>query len=400
MVLTRKKLLAPLCATALVLVSAQLLMAVADQAPQAASSNPPKPVGTVKVVTGNAIILTTDAGPDLNVLVQENTRMVRTAPGQKDLKDAVPMRLPEVQVGDRMVARGVASADNKSLVASSIIVMTRGDVAQKQQRDREDWQKRGTGGLVNAVDVAGNTITLATTAAGASKTVAVRVSNDTIVRRYAPDSVKFDDATKGTLNEIRPGDQLRARGTRSADGSELTAEEIVSGTFRNISGVISAIDPESKTISLTDLATKKPVVVKITAESQVRKLSPFMAQGIAARLKGGAGNARPGGASDGDSRAPAPSRPTDAPPGGDARGPRPGGGGDVQQMLNRLPAATLADLQKGDAVMMVTTQGAPNSPVTAITLLGGVEPILTASQASSLLTPWNLSGGGGEGEAP
>jgi Domain of unknown function (DUF5666) len=326
--------------------------------------------------------------------------MVRTAPGQKDLKDAVPMRLPEVQVGDRMVARGVASADNKSLVASSIIVMTRGDVAQKQQRDREDWQKRGTGGLVNSIDNASSTITLSTTVAGASKTVSVHVSNDTVVRRYAPDSVKFDDATRGTLDQIKPGDQLRARGARNADGSELTAEEIVSGTFRNISGVISAIDAENKTISLTDLATKKPVVVKITAESQVRKLSPFLAQGIAARLKGGAGSARPGGASEGDTRPATTSRPADAPSGGDARGPRPGGGGDVQQMLNRLPAATLADLQKGDAVMMVTTQGAPNSPVTAITLLGGVEPILTASQASSLLTPWNLSGGGGEGEAP
>src|SRR5260370_10814243 len=162
MVLLRKTFLGFLCATVLALVSAPFLMAIADQSPQAASSSAPKPVGTVKAITGNAITLATDSGPELNVLVQENTRMVRTSPGQRDLKDAVPMRLPEVQVGDRMVARGVASADNKSVVASSIIVMTRGDVAQKQQREREDWQKPGTGGLVNTIDIAGNTITLST----------------------------------------------------------------------------------------------------------------------------------------------------------------------------------------------------------------------------------------------
>ena len=389
MFLIRKKFLASLCAAAVAFVCVPINAASAPQA--ALPSGAARPVGTVKAIAGNAITLVTDAGPEVSVLVQDNTRMVRTAPGQKDLKDALPMHLPEVQVGDRVVARGIASADNKTVVASSIIVMTRGDVAQKQQHDREDWQKRGTGGLVGAIDTASNTITLATTAAGASKTVAVHVSSDTIVRRYAPDSVKFDDATKGTVDQIKPGDQLRARGTRSADGSELTAEEIVSGTFRNISGVISAIDPENKTISLTDLATKKPVVVKIAPESQVRKLPPFVAQGIATRLKNAGANSE---------TTPATPRPPDATAGGDARGPRPGGGGGVQQMLSRLPAATIADLQKGDAVMMVTTQGTPNSVVTAITLLSGVEPILTASQASSLLSPWSLSGGGGEGEAP
>jgi hypothetical protein len=69
-----------------------------------------------------------------------------------------------------------------------------------------------------------------------------------------------------------------------------------------------------------------------------------------------------------------------------------------------LPASTLAELQKGDAVMIVATSGGPNGLPTAITLLGGVEPILEASpksSASTILSPWTMSGApGGEGATP
>jgi hypothetical protein len=63
-----------------------------------------------------------------------------------------------------------------------------------------------------------------------------------------------------------------------------------------------------------------------------------------------------------------------------------------------MPAATLADLQKGDAIMIVTTQGT-DSGVTAITLLSGVEPILTASPSGAsamTLPPWNLNSPGAD----
>ena len=78
-----------------------------------------------------------------------------------------------------------------------------------------------------------------------------------------------------------------------------------------------------------------------------------------------------------------------------------GGGGDMQQMLSRLPASTLADFQKGDAVMIVASEGKNGGNPTLITLLGGVEPILQASpqQAVSILTPWSMSNGGAGGDA-
>jgi hypothetical protein len=67
--------------------------------------------------------------------------------------------------------------------------------------------------------------------------------------------------------------------------------------------------------------------------------------------------------------------------------------------LGRLPNSTLAELQKGDAVMIVSSEAGNADAVTAITLLAGVEPILTANRSASfLLSPWSLNTTGGEGE--
>jgi hypothetical protein len=268
---------------------------------------------------------------------------------------------------------------------------------------------------VSAVDPATGVITVSTSALGANKSVTVHVSKDTILRRYAPGSVKFDDAAPAPIDQIKAGDQLRARGARSGDGNELTADEVVSGSFRNISGTIGSIDAGTGTITVSDLATKKPVVVKVNDTSQLRKLPPAMAQRIAARLKGTSPGGQPtgsaAGASQGASPSASPAAAGERPAGGQrqngAGGSGQGGGGqtggaqggapDLQQAIGRMPAATLADLQKGDAVMIVATSGPEGANVVAITLLAGVEPILQASPtgSQSILTPWSLSGAPG-----
>ena len=246
-----------------------------------------------------------------------------------------------------------------------------------------------------------------------------------MLRRYAPGSVKFDDAAAAPIDQIKAGDQLRARGQKSADGGELTADEVVSGSFRNISGTINSVDAATSSITVQDLVTKKPVVVKIADTSQLRKLPGPMAQRIAARLKGNGGEGRGGarrewwrgsafrlGASGAGNTGTAPAR---APAGGSAleqksgdsggaqgaaggagaRGGAGGQGGDLQQAIARMPASNLADLQKGDAVMIVATSNNADS-VVAITLLSGVEPILQASPSGqSILTPWSMSGAPG-----
>jgi hypothetical protein len=227
-----------------------------------------------------------------------------------------------------------------------------------------------------------------------SKPVVIHTSSSTVIRRYPPDSVKFDDAKPSTLAEIHPGDQVRARGDHSADGSELTAEEIVSGSFRNVAGTVDSVDASSSTLSVHDLLSKKMLLIKITADSQLRQLPPEMAQRIAMRLK--TAGAVPGAASGSAATSDQNSRPTGTSggmaSGGNGAGGRPGGAPDFQQMLSRIPAISLSDLHKGDAVVIVSTEGTSEGG-TVITLLSGVEPILRAApgaSSSSILTPWSL----------
>jgi len=369
--------------------------AQAQESQQPASASPTaKPVGTVKAISGNIITLTTDAASTINILIEDSTRLLRIAPGTKDLKDATPIQLQDVQVGDRLLARGKAADDGKSVEASSVILMKESDVTAKQEHDREDWQKRGVGGLVSKVDVGNGIITLSAPVVGDTKPVTIHISKKTMIRRYSPDSVKFDDAKPGPLDQINAGDQLRARGLRSSDGTELAADEVVSGTFRNIAGLVTSTDAGNNTMTVMDLATKKPVIVMITADSQLRKLPPTVAQRIALRLRGGSPDGTAGTSAPG---AGPPARAGQTMSSGNAGGSRSGGPPDFQQMLKRMPAVTLADLQKGDAVMIVTTQGTADTQPTAITLLSGVEPILSASpdsnRAAMLLSPWNLGGG-------
>jgi hypothetical protein len=65
-------------------------------------------------------------------------------------------------------------------------------------------------------------------------------------------------------------------------------------------------------------------------------------------------------------------------------------------MLSHAPAIQLKDLKKGEALMLVSTDGVTD--VSAITLLAGVEPLLEAPAASqSLLSNWSMgSNSGGE----
>ena len=355
-----------------------------------------KAVGTIKSISGNAIAVTTDTGAEVNVIIQPSTRLVRSVPGQTDLKTASPIQMQDLQVGDRLLAGGTASEDGKSVLATTAIVMKKADIAEKQEQDREEWQKHGVGGVVKAVDAGAETIKISTGTL-AARDLVIHISKNTVIRRYAPDSVKFDDAKPGSFDQIKPGDQLRARGTRSADGNELTADEIVSGTFRNIAGTVVATDQGNSSVTVMDLASRRPVTLKITADSQLHKLPPMMAQRIVMRLKGITPGGGPGGAA--AAGGPPKTENAETPSNGNGPGQRAGGPPDFQQMLGRMPAVTLADLQKGDALMIVATEGSADSPSTAIILLSGVEPILTAapSQAGTILSPWKLSAGGGAG---
>jgi len=376
---------------------------------------PARFVGSITAITGNSVTLKTDTGDQRQFDVPAEAVLKRIAPGEKDLTKAATIAFSDLAVGDRVLVKIDTAATAPTPQAAQIIAVKAEDLAQKQQKDREAWQRNGVAGLVKTVNPADSVITLTTGAGTTAKTVTVHLTKSTVLKRYAPGSVRYDQAQPASIDAVHPGDQLRSRGEKSADGSEITADEVISGSFRNIAGTIASLDPANSTMVVKDLATKKQVTVHITPEAQMRKLPERMAQALAMRLKGGTPG--PGGA--GGGREAAAGGPPPPPAGGPPAGPLPGGqrsmgsgpggaggpggmgpngGGDPQQMLNRAPTIQIADLQKGQAVMLVSTEGA--NDVTAITLLAGVEPLLEAPAASqNLLSNWSMGSGAAEGAA-
>jgi hypothetical protein len=376
----------------------------AAQAQDAAQQSIAKRIGTVKAVNGSALTLDS-SGSEVTVNVQSGARILQLAPGAKDLKNATQLQLQDLKVGDTIRARGTASADGKSLAALEVIVITHAAVAAVSDQLRQDWQKRGAGGRVESVEAASGDVVVAIPTLSGKKILVVHTNKSTVVYRYAPESPKPEDAKPSGIKDIQQGDQLRARGNRNADGSEMTAEEIFAGVFPQFAATVKSVDTSEGTISVQDLVSKKTVLVRVTADSQLHKIPPEMAQGFAMRLKGAqaGGQGAPSGAS-------APKPPSNSqvagPPGGMAPGGGMGGGihaggaPDLQRMLSRLPSSTLADLnlQKGDAVIILATEGTPDGTHTAITLLSGVEAILQAAPSAGqamMLTPWSLGGAPG-----
>ncbi|GGA64656.1 hypothetical protein GCM10011507_15360 [Edaphobacter acidisoli] len=345
-------------------------------------------LGTVKSVNGNSVVVTESGSQEVTVTVPDGARILQLAPGSTNLKDAQPATLSSITVGDRVLVTGKAGDSAGTLTALRVILMKSAAIAQEHEAEEAEWQKNGIGGIVRAIDPSTGTLTISV---GAKK-VEVKTASATKFRRYAGDSVKFEDAVASTLDQIHPGDQLRVRGSKSEDGLSVQADEVVSGSFKNLSGLITTIDAADGTVTLKDLATKKVMRVKITPNSNVHTLPPQAAAMLAARARGGASAARGQGAA----------RPEGAQAEGGMgeRGAGRSAGADLSQIVSRLPQQTIADLKAGDAVMVVGSQADPGSSnVTAITVLAGVEPILRASPSGSsdmTLSPWSVGGGAPE----
>ena len=285
------------------------------------------------------------------------------------MKNPTKISLGDIAVGDRVVARGPLSEDKKSVAASSVVVMAKEELAKKHEAEHAEWRKRGVSGVITALHPDTKQITISVRSREGLKPIIIPASGSVDMRRYAPDSVRFSDAKPSSFADLKVGDQVRALGNKSEDGTQLTPEFVVSGSFRNVAATVISVDPATKTIRVTDLDTKKPALVRIEPDSNLRKLTPEIANMLARRLKGGEA-AGPGG--------PDAPRPAAVPAGRPMGGPG-GGGVDLEQMIERMPPLNLADLKPGDALVISSTAGAQPDKITAITLLAGVEPILTSA---------------------
>jgi len=342
-----------------------------SQGPPATSSTSIRPIGVVTKIQSGSLTLHTDAGPDLLVVLADGVSFLRVPPGATNLNTAAKINLSEISVGDRVLVRGRVSEDQKSVAAAAVIVMTKSDLAGAREAERSDWQRRGISGTVQAVNSEAKEIAIlapATTPTGNStRPVTIALAANAVLLRYAPDSVKFSDAKPGAFDQIKAGDQLRALGTKNDDGSRFTAEKIVSGAFRNIGVTVTSVDVQSRAVSVKELTSGQPLLVRTNADSKLHRISATLAHTLATlNAAGKSGNES---------------------------------GDNVQQMLESSPALDLSELKPGDALIVVSTEGASASEVTAIDIFAGVEPILAGrpkDSGKSVLGSWSLGMNGGE----
>ncbi len=326
-----------------------------------------------------------DDGTAYTVTTDESTALLRVPPGEKDLKKATKVGFSDVAVGDRLLTRGVVAEDTKAVPAKTAYIMTKGDLAQKHARDRAEWQRRGAAGVVTAINADTKEITI-TARARETKTIIIDASAAGF-QRYASDSIRFADAKPGSFAELRTGDTVRALGDKNEEGTRLKAEEIVSGAFQTIAATVISVDAATGEVRLTDLQTKKPVTVHTNQNSMLRKLEERTAMTVARFMRPDAATAPSGRGSESETTAA-----SDAGRGG--RGGR--GNFDLQQILERSPQLALADLKKGDAVIVSSVKTVDGAPITAISLVAGVEPVLAAAPRTAgqvNLGSWNLEAG-------
>jgi hypothetical protein len=343
---------------------------------QGNTARPSLVAGEITSIASGKIVLKTKDG-SLEVMLTDKTVYKRVPPENPSMQAAVAAALSDIGEGDKVVVSGFFSADKKSLPARTVYLMTKSDIAQRNAKESEEWRTRGITGKVTSVDPVAKKINVEMRTLMGSSTIVLTPKDNARFLRYAPDSVKFSEAKPSSLLEVQTGDMLRALGDKSPDGTAFAAEKVVTGAFQTLAGTVKAIDTSKNEVVISDLRTKKEVTVVIGATSLLKKFPEEMATRMAA-FQGGQGGVRPVGQG-----ATPPANSQGQPPGGQGR---PGfggrGGGGIDEMLDRFPTITAADLKVGDMIAVSSTKNGSLDRITAIKLLAGVEPFLRAAQAS------------------
>src|SRR5213080_1769284 len=250
-------------------------------------------IGEVKALDAAAkqMVVRDDKGVIFNINLSGKTQYKRMAPGERTMAKATDITLADVGQGDRVWARWRAGSDQKTVPTAQVVVMSKADVAKKQEQERAEWRKRGVSGIVTSVNPSTKEITVSSRSLmGAPQAVIIPITDKVLMRRYPPDTIpKYSEAKPSTFEEAKVDDQLRALGDKSADGTRLTAEEVVFGTFKVVGGTVTAIDATANQIKINDLKTKKPLTIILKPDSVLRRFPEN-----AAMMFGGAGPGGPG----------------------------------------------------------------------------------------------------------
>jgi hypothetical protein len=367
--------------------------------------------------TENKISLQTTDGP-IEVIVSATTVFKRVPPENPVLTAAVASSLAEIGEKDKIVVTGVVSADKKTIPAKTVLLMTKSDISKRNQAERELWRTRGISGKVVSVDFKTQNVTISMPSRGMAPASQVVLSpkENAEYLRYSADSIKFSDAVASSLAEIKVGDELRALGEKSPDGLTFKAEKYLTGSFKQVTGKVTAIDVAKNEITIENTQDKKPVIVVVKGDTWMKKFPAEMAQMMATAMSGGGGMQPPTGGQGGNvvvmrppqgnqtaGTAPSNSGNASAPngqgrPAGTEGQPGQGGrqftrgGRDLEDILNNQPNISMADIKVGDTIGISATAGNTPNRYTAAKLISGIEPFLAI--------PQRQTGGGPGSQSP
>lgn len=360
------------------------------------SISPNRALGEVKIkdAATKQLIIKTDAGSLVTVALSDATSYMRVAPGETTLSNATKITFADVAEGDRVLALGKVSDDQKLVPARTLVVMTKADIAKKQEAERAEWKRRGVLGIITALKPETKEITITSRTMAGPQALIIPISDKVELRRYAPDSIKFADANVAKFDDLKVGDQLRALGERNPAGTTFAAEKVVTGSFKTVAGVITAIDAGTGEVKINDLQTKQPLTIVVKQDAVLRKFPAASEMGGMMMMGRPGGGGAPGGGQ-------SPAGPGPGQGGGRAGGPGGGGGSNMQEMLERLPTIAITDVKVGDTIIVSSTKGADPTRLTAISLITGADTLLNMlaarqQQAGGPATP-NPAAGLGTG---
>ncbi|MCE5308430.1 MAG: hypothetical protein LLG20_12390 [Acidobacteriales bacterium] len=337
------------------------MMWTASSILDAQAARPSNVVGTVVAIRAEPLEIQVkdDKGRESTAKLDATTEFRKVAPGERNLRNAQVVEISSVSPGDRVLI--TLAADG--VTARRVVVMSAQSISSRNEADREDWQARGAAGIVdNKKD---GTIVLRMHSMTGESHVTVAAGPKTVFRQYAPGSVKFADAKISSVNAVAVGDQLRARGTKSADGSSVQAEEVVFGTFLTRAGQVVRTDAAAGVIVMKGGNDGKLLTVRITPDSQLKRMPAFPS---------GAGG-----------------------PGPMPQGNRAGGPPDFTHMIERLPGARIEEIQTGETIVVSSTREPRPDQLTAIMLLSNADFLvrMAAARAARASGAGSMNGGRG-----
>jgi hypothetical protein len=369
-------------------------------------------IGEVTAIDQSGLKMTvkTDAGASVSFSFNDKTSFRRIKPGETSITNAEQITFADIKVGDRILVPGGAA--NEQTPVARIIVISRQAINAQRDQEREARRARTVNGRVTAVNSEKKEITIQSRGRAAeAEILTVSTAGNVKFLRYAPDSLKVSDAVAGSLADLRVGDQIRVIGDRSSDGARVSAEEIISGSIMRTVGSIVEVNAARNEVVVKNGQTGQLMTVAIGKNTTLRRITDDVAKTLKERAKQRAerqnersNQQNTGGSNPQTQQANRQNRREERRENRNANGGAQQGQGNrgLPQQFENLPTVTVAELKKGDAVLITGTGGADNARMTAVSVVTGdsdLQAILQRTQGgrnnspNSPGLPGNVSGG-------